>query len=113
MGALLDVVLGTETSTPLWRDALLAYAAETAAAEAEGRGRGAAGSATVEQRLEGLAELRAAHELRQAFGDVAEARDVLLRLAGLLDRLDGPEPSEAHPPAPAGTKTKGTRQLKT
>src|SRR5689334_5827973 len=27
LGALLDVVLGTETSTPPWRDALLAYAA--------------------------------------------------------------------------------------
>lgn len=110
MGALLDVILGTETSTPPWRDALLAYAAETAAAEAEGRGRGAAGSATVDQRLEGLAELRTAYELRQAFGDVAGARDVLLRLAGLLDRLDGSETSEAHEPAPTGTKTKSSRR---
>lgn len=113
MGVLLDVVLGTPSSTPPWRGALLDYAAETASAEADGRGTGAAGSGTVEQRLEGLAELRAANEVRQAFGDVAEARDVLLRLAGLLDRLDGPEPVDpSHEPAPTGTKTKGTRRSK-
>ncbi len=67
----------------------------------------------MEERLDGLAELRAANELRQAFGDVAEARNVLLRLAGLLDRLEGPDPDDSsHEPAPAGTKTKGTRRSK-
>ncbi len=110
MPVLLDVVLGTPSSTAPWREAILAYAAATAAAEAERRGTGAAGSDTVEHRLEGLAELRAANELRQAFGNVAEARDVLLRLAGLLDRLDGLDPSETHEPAPTGTRTKGTRR---
>lgn len=113
MGILLDIVLGTPSNTPPYREALLAYAAATASAEAERRGAGAAGYGTVEERLEGLAELRAANELRQSFGDVSEARDVLLRLAGLLDRLDGPGADEpSHKPAPAGTKTKGTRRSK-
>lgn len=113
MGVLLDIVLGTPSSTPPWRDALLAYAAATAKSEAEGSGTGAAGYGTVEERLEGLAELRAANELRQAFGDVAEARDVLLRLAGMLDRLEGPEPAEpSHEPARTGTKSRGTRRSK-
>lgn len=113
MGVLVDIVLGTPSSRPPWRDALLAYAAATATAEAEGRGAGAAGYGTVGQRLEGLAELRAANELRQAFGDVAEARNVLLRLAGLLDRLDRSAPADTtHESAPTGTKTKGARRPK-
>jgi transcriptional regulator with XRE-family HTH domain len=105
MGVLLDIVLGTPTSTPPWRDALLAYAAATAGSER------VPGHGNVEERLEGLAELRAANELRQAFGDVAEARDVLLRLAGMLDRLSGPEPADpSHEPARTGTKAKGARR---
>ncbi len=113
MGVLLDIVLGTPVSTPPWRDALLAYAAATAKEEAEGSGTGAAGYGTVEQRLDALAELRAASELRQAFGDVAEARDVLLRLAAKLDRLDGPATATpSHEPARTGTKSKGVRRSK-
>lgn len=111
MGVLLDVILGTPSSTPPWREALLAYAAATARAEAEGAGTGAAGSGTVEERLDGLAQLRAAGEVREAFGDVAEARDVLLRLAGLLDRLDAPDADvTAHEPARAGTKARAKRR---
>jgi len=43
---------------------------------------------TAVERLDTLVELRAAAELRETFGNVAEARDVLNRLAMLLDRLD-------------------------
>lgn len=113
MGVLLDVILGTPSSLPPWRDALLAYAASTAGVEAKGSGTGAAGSGTLEKRLDELADLRAANEIRKAFGDVAEARDVLLRLAGLLDRLDANESGDPlNEPTPTGTDSKRKRRAR-
>ena len=109
MALLLDAILGTDTSTPPWRTALLDYAAATAKTEAEGTGTGAATAPTTDRRLDGLAELKAAAGLREAFGDVAEARDVLVRLADLLDRIDS---TETHARAPAGTKTSRRRLAK-
>lgn len=115
MGVLLDVILGTETSTPPWRQALLDYAATTATVEADGTGTGAAGSDTAIERLDALAEVRAVYELREAFGDLAEARDVLLRLAGILDRLDAApgDAAVANKPARADTKTNSKRRPST
>jgi hypothetical protein len=101
MSLLLDAILGTDTSTPPWRTALLDYAAATAKAEAEGTGTGAATAGTVRDRLDRLSEMKAAAELRGAFGDVAEARDVLVRLADLLGRIDTV--------ATDGTEYSGTR----
>jgi transcriptional regulator with XRE-family HTH domain len=86
MGILLDVILGTETTLPPWRDALNTYAAECAKAVYPTAP--AAGNDTAVERLATLAELRAAVELRETFGNTTEARDVLTRLANLLDRLD-------------------------
>jgi hypothetical protein len=106
MSLLLDAVLGTDSSTPPWRTALLEYAAATAKAEADGTGTGAATAPTTDRRLDRLAELKAAAELREAFGDVAEARDVLVRLADLLERLD----NTAHEMASDGTKAKSRRR---
>ena len=100
MSVLLDAVLGTDNSSPPWRQALLDYAAATASAQGDGTGTGAATAGTAEHRLDQLAELRAAAELRGTFGDVTEARAVLLRLADLIDRLDA---NEADLPARAGT----------
>jgi transcriptional regulator with XRE-family HTH domain len=100
MDVLLDVVLGTDASTPPWRAALAAYAAATAKKPG-----------TVDDRLGGLAEMRAAAEVRKAFGDVAEARDVLLRLAGLIDRLDANESTKpAHTTAQSDTTSERTRR---
>jgi hypothetical protein len=112
MGVLLDVILGTPTSTPPWRQALLDYAATTARVEADGAGRGAAGADKAVERADALGELRAGYELREAFGDVAAARDVLLRLAGILDRLDASpvEASSTDQPAGADTKPKAKRR---
>jgi hypothetical protein len=114
MSLLLDAILGTDSSTPPWRNALLDYAAATAKAEADGTGTGAATAGTVRDRLDQLSEMKAAAELREAFGDVAEARDVLVRLADLLERLDN---TDAHEMASDGTKpvtkrrpTGGTRR---
>jgi hypothetical protein len=63
-------------------------------------GTGAATAGTAENRLDQLTELRAAAELRKTFGDIAEARAVLLRLAELMDRLD----TDGHQPELPDTK---------
>jgi hypothetical protein len=47
--------------------------------------------------------MKAAAELRGAFGDVAEARDVLVRLADVLGRMDTVETDGT---AHSGTKAK-------
>jgi hypothetical protein len=102
MSLLLDAILGTDTSTPPWRTALLDYAAATAKAEAEGTGTGASTAPTAEERLDRLAELKAAAELRATFGDTAEAHTVLTRFADLLARLDNTDALEV---ASDGTKS--------
>jgi hypothetical protein len=103
MSLLLDAILGTDSSAPPWRTALLDYAAATAKAEAEGTGTGAATAGTVRDRIDQLSEMKAAAELREAFGDVAEARDVLVRLAEVLGRIDTVETDGT---AHSGTKAK-------
>jgi hypothetical protein len=101
---LLDVVLGTDDNREPWREALLAYASQ-AADHVETTRNKAPTSGKVEGDLDGLAELRAAAELRKAFGDVAETRNVLLRFADLLDRLDQPDT-----PARTGTSKSRSRR---
>ncbi|MCU0271557.1 MAG: helix-turn-helix transcriptional regulator [Acidimicrobiales bacterium] len=102
---LLDVVLGTDDNREPWHRALLDYASETAAREGTTRN-APPPSGKVDTGIDGLAELRAAAELRQAFGDVAEARNVLLRFADLLARLDQPD-------APARADTNRSRRRRT
>lgn len=99
---LLDVVLGTDTNREPWRKALLDYASDAAGHESTTRNAPPT-SGKVESGVDDLAELRAAAELRQAFGDVAEARNVLLRFADLLGRLD-------QPGTPARTGTSKSRR---
>jgi hypothetical protein len=103
MALLLDAILGTDSSTPPWRTALLDYAATTAKAQAEGTGTGAATAGTVSDRLDQITEMKAAAELREAFGDVAAARAVLVRLAEVLGRIDTVETDGT---AYSGTKAK-------
>jgi transcriptional regulator with XRE-family HTH domain len=98
---LLDIVLGTDDNREPWHTALLDYAAQTA------RQHGTTRNATVDaKRIDAdttaLAELRAAAELRHAFGDLTEARDVLLRFADLLAELD----HKPHQATPAGRRRK-------
>jgi hypothetical protein len=99
---LLDVVLGTDTNREPWHKALLDSASQAADHETTTRNAKPA-SGRVDSGIDGLAELRAATELRQAFGDVTEARNVLLRFADLLDRLD-------HPDTPAQAATNRQRR---
>src|SRR5262245_58950571 len=111
MGVLLDVVLGTEASAPAWREALLAYAAATAAVEGAGSGAGASGATSAVERVDSVVEARAATELREAFGDVTEARDVLLRIVGILDRLaDSATANETDPSTRTSTTRRGRRR---
>lgn len=102
MGIILDVILGTETTLPPWRDALNHYAA--ACADAEYPTAPATGNETASERVDRLIELRAAVELRETFGDTTEARSVLNRLAALLDRLD--ETDQTSGAKPAGRTSK-------
>jgi len=97
MGIILDVILGTETTLPPWRDALNHYAA--ACADAGYPTAPATGNETAVERVDRLIELRAAVELRETFGDTTEARNVLNRLAALLDRLDETEQTGGVKPA--------------
>ena len=89
-GELLDVVLGTPDTLPEWAEALEAWAAEKAAVDAHDvappkRGRR---SGVVAGRVAEQAEVRARALLRRRFGDLGEAKDVLRRLAELIEDLD-------------------------
>src|SRR3546814_17113908 len=61
--------------------------------------------ADVHPRLAGPAALRAKLVLRDQFGDLAEARDVLARLVAALDDLGQPEPAPNDTPQHEATPT--------
>jgi transcriptional regulator with XRE-family HTH domain len=77
---LVDVVLGTPESLPAWAEALNRWEADQPADHA--------GAPSVTARTSELAELRARSLVRETFGDLGNARDVLRGLADLLDQLD-------------------------
>jgi transcriptional regulator with XRE-family HTH domain len=82
---LLDAVLGTPETLVPWEQALLSWPA--------GSGHTSKGREVtdVHQPLQRHARTRAKMLLRQSFGDVDEARNVLDRLKALLDELDAEE----------------------
>jgi hypothetical protein len=82
---LLDAVLGTPETLVPWEQALLSWPA--------GSGHTSKGREVtdVQQPLQRHARTRAKMLLRQSFGDVDEARNVLDRLKALLDELDAEE----------------------
>jgi transcriptional regulator with XRE-family HTH domain len=82
---LVDVVLGTPATLPPWIEALNTWAAKRAASD------------TVPARAGDQADVRARTLVRERFGDLAEARDVLRRLADLIDDLDDPTPDDTVP----------------
>lgn len=80
---LVDIVLGTPDTLPVLAEALNRWAAARPLAASDPQ---RTPSATA--RASELAELRARSMVRERFGDLGEARDVLRRLADLLDQMD-------------------------
>jgi hypothetical protein len=80
---LVDIVLGTPDTLPAWTEALEQWAAQRAKTD-----RGKAPTAGAPGRAGEQVELRARALVRERFGDINEASDVLRRLADLLDELD-------------------------
>jgi hypothetical protein len=109
---LVDAVLGNRDSLPPWRKALLDYASEVAAAKGSGERAGQRNMSVdpteLSGRIDAVGGLKAAALLRESFGDLSEAHDVLLRLARMLARLDEDErdSTSEHETAGAGTDTK-------
>ncbi len=95
---LLDVVLGTEESLEEWRNILLswgAFAGHRVLVHPDGRvehlGRGAP---DVHDRLDHPAAIRAQMLLREQFGDLDAARQVLERITAVLSDLDETAPAD-------------------
>lgn len=102
---LLDAVLGTPDNLGPWRDDLLAYAASSAPEPRSKREKPSVSPRDLPDRLEPFNAMRARALLRETFGEVVDAADVLERLAELLRTLD----DEADAPTPAGTTDATTR----
>jgi hypothetical protein len=92
---LFDVVIGTDENLAAWEQYLLSWPSpehrvaiyDDGTIENLGRAQD-----DVHHRLAGPAALRARLALREQFGDVAAAREVLSRLAAALDLLEQDEP---------------------
>jgi hypothetical protein len=102
MTTLVDAVLSTPESFEPWRDALIAYAVEVARVQGDTKtDAGGSGGREPDTDLGTMPMMRAATELREVFGNVDEARDVLTRLTRVLDHLGSPETRASG----AGTRT--------
>lgn len=101
---LFDVVIGTPENLAEWESYLKSWPSPAHRVRIapdgtmENLGRE---EADVHPRLAGPAALRAALLVRQQFGDLDAARDVLERLTTLLAELDEPAPDDTTSPEPA------------
>jgi hypothetical protein len=110
---LFDVVIGTPENLAAWEQYLLSWPSPEHRVRLHPDGKmedlGRV-EPDVHPRLAGPAALRARLLLREQFGDLDQARDVLRRLTGILDALDEPEtepvPADTDQPSP----TPGTRR---
>jgi hypothetical protein len=91
---LLDAILGTPGNLPDWQQSLLEYSASIAPAPRSKRERPNQAPADLADRLAPLGEVRARSLLRNAFGDLTTAGDVLERLLEALRLVDSSRPSE-------------------
>jgi hypothetical protein len=85
---LLDAVLGTPENLRHWDAQLLAYSASQAPMPRSKREKPSVSPKDLAERLEPLGGLRGKALLRQAFGDLEDAGEVLERLAEALRLLD-------------------------
>jgi transcriptional regulator with XRE-family HTH domain len=108
---LFDVVIGTAENLAAWEQYLQSWPSPAHRGRLrpdgsiENLGRV---QEDVHHRLSGPAALRSLVLLREQFGDLDRARDVLTRLTTVLDTLDQPEPEHADTDQP--TPTPGTRR---
>lgn len=103
---LVDLALGTPDTLPAWVDALRQWSA----AQAD-RGEPAS-PPDASARTITHAELRAQTLVREQFGDLGEASDVLRRMADVIDRLDdatSPTTSDVQPSRTGGVSPTPTR----
>lgn len=85
---LLDAILGRPDNLDEWRDALLTYASATAAPPQTKREKPHVTPRDLPDRVDPLIDLRAKALLRNTFGDLDAAKEVLERLAELAGALD-------------------------
>jgi len=90
---LLDAILGTPDNLGYWADELLAYSASHAPMPRSKREKPSVSPVDLAERLTPLTELRAKALLRNAFGDLDNASDLLERLAEALRLLDETAPA--------------------
>ena len=103
---LLDAVLGTPDNLGYWEQELLAYSASHAPMPKSKREKPSVSPKDLAERLEPLRTFRAKALLRQAFGELEGASDVLERLAEALRLLDETASDDTEDQA----IRKGTRQ---
>lgn len=105
---ILDAVLGTPDNLEPWREQLLAYAASVAPEPRSKREKPSVSPSDLPERLEQLGALRARAILERAFGDLAQAGDVLERLAEAV-RLVDEAASHGTPNEPASGSSRRKR----
>ncbi len=91
---LLDAVLGTDETFAHWQQALFDYSAGVAPPPKSRRHRQNLQPHDLGERGQSVAATRAKAIVRQRFGDLDGARDVLSRLTEILDELGTTEPDE-------------------
>jgi hypothetical protein len=108
---LLDAILGRPDNLDEWRDALLAYASATAAPPQTKREKPHVTPRDLPDRVDPLIDMRAKALLRNTFGDLDTAKEVLERLAELAGALDQTTSDDtkrtARTSRPAPTKKRG------
>jgi hypothetical protein len=109
---LLDAILGRPDNLEHWERELLAYSANQAPAPRSKREKPSVSPSDLAERLEPLGTLRAQALLRQAFGEVVGASDVLERLAEALRLLDEAASSDSSDEPARADTTARTRSAR-
>jgi hypothetical protein len=106
---LLDAILGTPDNRGYWEQDLLDYSASTAPAPKSKREKPSVSPSDLADRLTPLGRSRSKALLRQAFGDLPNASDVLERLAEalrLMDETAAPDTPDQTSPVDTKTRTR-------
>ncbi len=85
---MLDAILGTPDNLGYWESELLDYSASIAPMPKSKKEKPSVSPADLAERVTPFTAIRAKALLRSSFGDVEEAKDVLERLAQILQELD-------------------------